>query len=246
MNETAITVAGLTVLLRHRHLSRRLTDTRFHASPGAEPDFCADVSEEDLVREREKAKLEYVNDQIRFRRLSPPEVEFTALYRAIAEELPAYRDAVMHGVALAVGEHAFLLAAPSGVGKTTHAKLWLNEIPGARIIDGDKPILRIFPDGVLRVCGTPWNGKERLGSAECVPLDAVCFLSRAAENSIRPAALSEVAPRLLSQTHRPETPAALAATLALLRDAAQHLRFFSLACNTDPAAARLAWEAMRP
>ena len=29
-----------------------------------------------------------------------------------------------------------------GVGKTTHTKLWLDNIPGSFVVNGDKPLIR--------------------------------------------------------------------------------------------------------
>ena len=142
-------------------------------------------------------------------------LETLAVYRGIAECMPAYGCFLMHGSALALDGTGFLLTAPSGVGKSTHARLW-RELYGDRVqmINDDKPLLRIREDQVT-VFGTPWNGKHRLGGNLSAPLQAICFLARGKENKIRPVTAREAYPLLLQQLYRPADAAALMKTLQL-------------------------------
>ena len=56
---------------------------------------------------------------------------------------------------------AYVFTAKSGVGKTTHTKLWVEYFEGiASYINGDKPIIRC-KDFVWYAYGTPWMGKEK-------------------------------------------------------------------------------------
>lgn len=150
---------------------------------------------------------------------------------------------MFHGSAVAVGECAYLFAARSGVGKTTHTRLWLNNIDGCFVVNGDKPILRIMDAGVY-VCGTPWKGKERLGCNKMVPLKAICLLRRGEKNEIREIPFSEAFSDLLNQTYHPEDHTSLLDTLDFLKQLGGLVRFYRLTCNMEDDAAITAYEGL--
>ena len=89
--------------------------------------------------------------------------EISALYRKIADILVERNIIVFHSSAFSIDGYAYLLAARSGVGKTTHAKL-LSEYLGDRFIyiNDDKPLVKVEED--ITVYSSPWNGKERRGN----------------------------------------------------------------------------------
>ena len=66
-----------------------------------------------------------------------------------------------------------MFTAPSGTGKSTHARLW-REAFGERVvmINDDKPLLLVRPEGVT-VYGTPFRGKHGLGGDRSAPLRAI-------------------------------------------------------------------------
>ena len=115
--------------------------------------------------------------------IAPPRVlEGTAVYRKIAERLPEFDAFVMHGSVIAVDGKAYIFTAKSGVGKTTHTRLWLEKFGDrAHVLNGDKPIIR-FIDGKPYACGTPWRGKENYGVNEMLELCGIVFFGRGLEN----------------------------------------------------------------
>ncbi len=140
--------------------------------------------------------------------------ESIVLYRNIAEKLPEYDAVVFHGAVIAYEGKAYAVTARSGVGKTTHLKLWLQEFGDkVHILNGDKPILRII-EGKVYACGTPWRGKEGYGVNEMLPLCGIAFITRAAENSAKRLAPSGEVLRLLSQIYVPRSEKG--ASLALM------------------------------
>ena len=165
------------------------------------------------------------------------------MYRKIAMKLPEYDGFVFHGSAVAVGEKAYLFTAKSGTGKTTHTNLWLKNIEGSYIVNGDKPILRII-DGQSFVCGTPWMGKEGCGCNKIVPLSAICLLSRGTENHIEKTAFQKVYPRLIGQCYRPESGALIAKTVKLLERIGGCVPIYELFCNMEDEAAMVAFGGM--
>ena len=111
------------------------------------------------------------------------------------------------------------------------------------MINDDKPLLRVEEDKVY-ICGTPWNGKHRLGNNIMVPLKGLCILTRGEENRIEPVTFKEVLPMLVQQSHRPKTPGAIPAVLELLKKITDRTGLYRLACNMDPEAALVAYNGM--
>ena len=207
------------------------------------PVFTVTVTEEDILAEQKKSMAECRYEGIPYPNYSPAELENTAIYRKIAARLPDFDAAVFHGSAVAVGDKAYLFTAKSGTGKSTHTALWLKNIEGSFIVNGDKPILRIM-DGKPFVCGTPWMGKEGYGCPKNVPLSALCFLNRGQENRIEKVGFQKVYPRLIGQCYRPENGPAVAKTVKLLERIGQAVSLYELFCNREDEAATVAFKGM--
>lgn len=79
---------------------------------------------------------------------------------------------------------AVLFLGESGTGKSTHTRLWCDNIEGAVLLNDDSPIIRII-DGRPWVYGSPWSGKTPCYKNECYPLAACVRLSQAPKNRIK-------------------------------------------------------------
>lgn len=77
-----------------------------------------------------------------------------------------------------------LFLGESGTGKSTHTRLWRENIEGAVLLNDDSPILRII-DGKVWMFGSPWSGKTPCYKTESYPLAACVRLSQAPHNKIR-------------------------------------------------------------
>ena len=238
--QTRIFMAGLNIQIDH--LYHMFADSAKDYLTEAEScDFAVSVTEDDLAAEQIKTAREYILEGKQPLCFPPEVLEVTAVHRKIAERLPQYDAVVFHGSVVAVGEKACLFTAKSGVGKTTHSRLWLQEIAGSYIVNGDKPVLRVL-DGKVMACGTPWRGKEGLGCSRMVPVEAVCLLGRGEENSIREISFAEALPVLIEQTYRSAGREVMDATLGVLKTIGQSVRFYRLSCNMEPEAAHVAYE----
>lgn len=83
-----------------------------------------------------------------------------------------------------VKEHqAVLCLGESGTGKSTHTRLWRENIEGARLLNDDSPIVRMI-DGKCIVYGSPWSGKTHCYVNKHVPARAIMRLSQAPYNKI--------------------------------------------------------------
>lgn len=91
---------------------------------------------------------------------------------------------LLHASVIDYDGKANLFFGTSGTGKSTHARLWLENIPGCKLVNDDNPIIRLV-DGEFYVYGTPWSGKTPCYRNVCVPVGSLVRLEQAPENSIR-------------------------------------------------------------
>ena len=236
-------LAGLSIRIQslYENIHELCEDYRDDGSP----EISVTTTQSDIDFEREKSAREDGVEGIPVRRHSDAYLETLAVYRKIAERMPAYDTILFHGSAIAVDGQAFLFTAKSGTGKSTHTRLW-RELLGDRavMVNDDKPMIRVTDDGAV-VYGTPWDGKHRLSSNISVPLKAICILERAEENRIEPISAGEAYPMLLQQTYRPADPAALAKTLTLIDRLSRGVKLYRLGCNMDIRAAELSYGTMK-
>ena len=205
-----------------------------------EPLFSFATREEDLERERIYA------DRTWGEKLPWPKryLETVFLLRTIADRMPEHGTILFHGSVLGLDGRAYLFAAPSGTGKTTHTRLWLEQNPEAYVLNGDKPFLKLLPGGGVLACGGPWKGKEKLGRNESLPLEAICLLERSATNHITVLEPKEAVDSLIRQTNMPKDPVGKIRTLQLLDRISSEVRLYRLGCNMNPEAARVSMSAM--
>lgn len=119
---------------------------------------------------------------------------YTALLR--------FQGLMLHSSAVEWQGKAYLFSGPSGMGKSTHTRLW-QQVYGdaAQVFNDDKPALR-YPEEKWYAYGTPWCGKDGINQNKKVPLVGICFLKRGEENSIRQLPPEEALVRIISQTVR--------------------------------------------
>lgn len=210
----------------------------------AEPEASVTITPADIAFEREKAAREDALEGLPVRTLSDELLELTALQRKITEELFQRDTLLFHGSVVAVDGEAYLFTAKSGTGKSTHTALW-RQVFGSRaaMVNDDKPFLRFTDSGVL-ACGSPWRGKHGLGENISVPLKAICILERGAENHITPIPSTAGLNMLFQQSQRPQRPENLPKYMELIDRLAASVPLYRMACNMDPQAAVVSYEAM--
>ncbi|MCQ2303443.1 MAG: hypothetical protein MJZ97_00410 [Bacteroidales bacterium] len=104
----------------------------------------------------------------------------------------------MHASVIENQGKGYLFLGKSGTGKSTHSRLWLENVPGCRLLNDDNPIVRIQDDGTVWVYGSPWSGKTPCYINKGVPVGGIVKLSQAPENRIRSCALPEAYAALYS------------------------------------------------
>ena len=114
-----------------------------------------------------------------------PANEMKLLLTLSSDYLLSYDRLIFHSVAFLWRGYAWLITAPSGVGKTTQyhnlKALYGDEI---QVISGDNPVLEKRSDGVFWVHPSPWNGKEEEGSFLSATLGGIVLLEQAEFNRI--------------------------------------------------------------
>jgi hypothetical protein len=208
------------------------------------PDFTVTISQEDLVMEKEKAAQTDRAEGKTVRDVTDAQLEITAIQRKIAQELVDHDTVLFHGSVVAVDGCAYLFTAKSGTGKSTHTRLWREVFgPRAVMVNDDKPFLLVTQQGIL-ACGSPWNGKHRLGANMEVPLKGICILERGAENHITTMDPQDALYMLLQQSNRPGGAKRLGKYLELVDRIAASVPIYRLRCNMEPEAAMVSYRAM--
>ncbi len=91
---------------------------------------------------------------------------------------------LMHASVIRCDGKGYLMTAPSGTGKSTHTRLWYDNIPGCDLMNDDNPIVRVI-DGQAIVYGSPWSGKTPCYRNIQAPIGGLVRLWQKPENSIR-------------------------------------------------------------
>ena len=220
--------------INYRYTFEHMKDYR--ADKDEIPEFALEVTKADVEQERN---------------MSPHDVplyvhEFTALYRKfIYVVMDRYDAFFFHCSAISVDNQAVMFTAQSGTGKSTHRNLWLKNF-GDRVtvINDDKPIIRKV-NGIFYVYGTPWQGKENLGEDIRVPAKALCFLSRAEENSIGPIDTISVVSKMMNQVLRPRQPELMEKLLDLIDGFLAQVDCYDLRVNMNDDAAVVAYNGIK-
>ena len=157
-----------------------------------------------------------------------PDIPFSSAIRAACEAGMTMRDGMpLHASLVEKDGYGVVFLGPSGMGKSTQAKLWV-EYQGADFIIGDRPGLRRI-DGQWIGFGMPWDGKDGIKQQKQVPIRALISLEQAPENSIRRLTKQEAMIVLLNQVMMPMwDDAAMALLTPLMGQLATEIPFYHL------------------
>ncbi len=103
----------------------------------------------------------------------------------------------MHASVVMHGGMGYMFLGLSGTGKSTHSRLWLENIPDCQLLNDDNPVVRIMPDGKAWVYGTPWSGKTPCYKNEQVPVGGIVLIRRCKHNAVSRLSIPEAFAALL-------------------------------------------------
>ena len=203
------------------------------------------VTKEDIAAER--LNINALDDEQASERsgYSDAYLETIALLRKLAESAPEGDSMLIHSSAVCVDGKAYLFAAPSGTGKSTHARLW-REMLGDRaiMVNDDKPFV-VKAENIFYVCGSPWNGKHGLGNPIQAPLAGICLLHQAETNSISKLTAVQALPGVMAQCYIPKKADNAVAALGLIDELLKSVPIYSLGCDISREAAELSYNTMK-
>ena len=142
----------------------------------------------------------------------------------------------LHSASFLYRDKLWLISAPAGTGKSTHANLWKQEF-GTPVINGDVNIIDTTKD-LLQVKGSPWCGTSGIFDNKTYELGGIIFLSQGKDNTATPA--ESCAQRTLLVANRLISPSWTADMIANNIKGASVISegclIFSLSCDATPQA----------
>lgn len=153
-------------------------------------------------------------------------------------------DAIaIHSSAIVVSNRCVLFLGESGTGKSTHTRLWIKHIDGAKLLNDDSPIVRVVNNEVM-VYGSPWSGKTPCYKGESYPLAGLCRLEQAPYNKIETLATIPAIGALLPScppifAHDEVLQDRICTTVGRIL---RKVRAYRLACLPDEAAAQMSYK----
>lgn len=203
-----------------------------------QPQICLSVSDEELEKERS------MQDDI----FSDGYLETVCMYRKLALKTLAHQVFVFHASVIEVDGEGYAFLAPSGTGKTTQTRLWLEHFGNrARVINGDKPLIRMVKneDSIEFIAyGTPWRGKEGMGCNAGVPLKAFFFVERALEPECIPASQEKSVDSIFRQLLLPEDMEQMEQLLEIIDCLVETVPGYILRCNMEEESVKVAYHAV--
>lgn len=215
-------------------------------SQNIRPDITIRITKDDIENERLLLKGNTIDTEPMDKKSElymSEQIESVLTYRKIADAMLAYDTVLIHGAVISTKNKGYMFSAPQGVGKTTRAILWYNNIPGSRIINGDKPLVKICDEGVFAY-GTPWCGKERTNCNTVVPLKAIFLIERAdedRENIVEELPVSRALSLLIPQFYFPERMDSMLKILELIKVMGNHVKFYRFKSEPTAEAVEIAY-----
>ncbi len=207
--------------------------------------ICIKTTQKDIDNERKKALENDLIEKSSDGNFSDDHLESLAIYRRFCDIIYTQNCLLLHGCAVSAYGRVYLFTADSGVGKSTHARLWLGYFGSrAEIINGNNPILKVEKDNVY-VYGTPWCGREGLNKNKCIPLQAICILKRDNQNHIHEISDTDAYAEILRQCYNSSESKNIFNIRTTLGQLMKMVKFYTLGCNMEPSAAVVAYEGMK-
>lgn len=233
-----VRIAGLDATIRTVYTSSYVC-CHDYLSDG-KPLFTVEVTRDDIQREMKKVdkffftRTEFTgkkNEYTVIKETNESWIEAAIVHRKFVEAALDYERFFMHGAVIGIENSSIMFTAPSGTGKTTHIMKWINGIQNAYIVNGDKPLIHIEKKNDVIACGTPWCGKENLGTNTMVPLKTIVIMERCETNKIEEIDFGQAYPFLLRQTYLPDDAEKAKKTLNLMAKLFGRVRVFRFKFN---------------
>lgn len=119
------------------------------------------------------------------------------IWRTLIEKLMSRNVVHLHAAVVELEGKAILLLGVSGTGKSTHARLWQEHVPGATLLNDDEAFVKIADHDTVTVYGSPWSGKTACYRNVSASVAAIVHLRQAAHNKLYPLTRAEAMATLI-------------------------------------------------
>lgn len=211
-------------------LTRRIRQYRVDDAPYI--DFV--ITYDDAAIQKMQEKYPYAKKE---------DIEYMITSQLFYQKILDYQAMLIHSSAICYQEKAYCFSADSGVGKSTHTRLYLQYLPDSFYINDDKPAFRMI-DQKFYVYGTPWSGKSDLSINKKVALKGLCFIERGKTNKIVLLKQKEAIPKIIRQTLIINKEEQLDKMLTLVDYLISNYPIYELHCNISKEAFITSYERM--
>ena len=216
---------------RYPLLKERIAAYKVACDKTEQADIVIDISEE-----------MYQNMSVNNPGFNRGECEYMLAGDMFYRRLLKFDGMLLHASAVEKDGEAYLFSAKSGTGKSTHTHLWLDYFKDARIINDDKPAIRLI-DGKYYAYGTPFSGKTDESVNVGVQIKAIVFIERSETNKIRKINPDEAIPLMMNQTIRPSgSPENMDILLDFMDGLLTTVPIYKLSCDISSDAVKTAYE----
>lgn len=145
---------------------------------------------------------------------------------------------VLHACFIKYNNEAIVFTAPSGTGKSTQGKLWV-DVEGAEIINGDRCIIRNIHNQYY-ACGLPFCGSSHINKNENVPLKAIVIVKQSPVDEIILLEKSVAIKKIMSETSiNFWNPVYIKEIVAIIENSANNVTIVQLNCTKTPNAVNI-------
>ena len=139
----------------------------------------------------------------------------------------------IHSASIIYNDKAYLFAASSGVGKSTHTNLW-HDIYGVDILDGDVCLCKVLEENGKNIAyayGLPWCGTSDIYQNKKVEFAGIIYLARGSKNEVLELEEKEVAYGLLQNNFAILLDEELAdEVIKSINELSKHIKGYKLWC----------------
>lgn len=156
--------------------------------------------------------------------------EKAALKYKIDRFLVSYRTFPLHASALCYRGSAYVFTALSGVGKSTHARLWKEAFQNEVVmINDDRPYIKLEKTGVFAY-SHPQSGKHNIYTNTSGPVRVIGKIVRDSTNYVKRISKSEFFPVLVQQTFTLDEPVLTAKIITYIKEVLNQVDVFEIHC----------------
>lgn len=148
---------------------------------------------------------------------------------------------VFHSSSIYADGAGIAFSASSGVGKSTHTGLWLENIKNTGYINDDTPVISCN-EGEILISGTPFAGTSGINTNITVPLKAIVFVTRGADNKLVQTDSATAFIRMMSQLKKPVNDDMTEKLISNLNNILSCIPCYIMECNISSDAALVAYK----